>query len=242
MNLFGFTEFLSILDNDQIIDFFHFFFEYFPSPCYCFHSATSLPVPSAGSLTFSDAHLEKSHSSTSRPGQKLLELWCYHQHQKHGQSAVPSPARRCSGGGWRWGTNEAPKHKILSRVAMEPVSRAVFTEKKSCPTNFNFSDRWSQGLRVCPDLLSVWLCDGGGSTLKQLGQYHVHTVREPDHLAPKISSQWLTVDGCPLACGTTAPTAQAGVVTSKPKNQLWATDNFSHKWHKHSLSSLGELA
>lgn len=62
---------------------------------------------------------------------------------------------------------------------------------------------------MCPDLFGV--CErmtgaGGGASLKQLGQYHVHTVREPDHLAPKFSSHWLTVDGWALACDTPTTT------------------------------------
>lgn len=119
------------------------------------------------------------------------------------QQSLPS-ARSCSRRGWWRGMNKAPDISSPVKKRCGPASRPAV--KYPVLQIQTFSDHSSRGA-PCVSRLVQSVCErttgvGGGTSLKQLGQYHVYTVREPDHLAPKFSSHWLTVDGWALACDT----------------------------------------
>lgn len=203
----------------------------------------TVPSTSAGSLTISDAHLEESHSSASRPGQELPELWRYHQHQKHGQSAVFAPCsevqRTRPTEGNEWGPQ---KNKVPPRVAVGSVSRAAVKKNNFFPVLpiSTFLTAEAEELRVCPDLYRVYDCvKEGGHRLSNWAS--IMCTRWGNLIAslPKLAPHWLTVDGWPLAGDTTTPTQHMRKwwppnlkISSEPPTTLVTQAHTAQAWER----------
>lgn len=118
------------------------------------------------------------------------------------------------------------------------VSEAVL-KKISCPTSSNFSDRWSRGLPLCPDLYRVWDCvKAGGHHFSNWASimctWWGNLITSLPKLAP---TGWLLTAG--YWSVTPPPQRHEEVMTSKPKNQLLANYFSQEYWQKHTRKALG---
>lgn len=142
------------------------------------------------------------------------------------------PAKRCSRGTDRAegiGRTGAPRQPGQN---IQAGQETLNTSKQTCE-KYNLDFKWlklfwllKEKAAECPDFLSIWQCDRGHRS-KQLGQYHVHAVREPDHLSPKFSLCRLTVHAWALhreiPHQSPGPTVEQETVTCKPKNRLMSS-------------------